>query len=244
LRKNIRNLIIGVAITGIFLTLFFVSNTPVEAQSYNITIPYGGDFSVYSEGIMDTTGDIYWSFSATNNVYLDVWICDDYNYDIFDGGGTAEGYHVSNFEDYYDSGTFDIPYEDKWYVIFMNNDYYEYTSTSVSITVNFHGVQTGSNLILILVIVIPVVVVIAIVGLAVGLSVRNKRKKAEIVQTPLYQQPVGTYQQPTYYAPVQPMQPQPIQSQPMQTKICNNCGSTNKIENRFCVSCGSDMSEP
>jgi len=238
--RNFRRTIIGATITGIFLALFLVNIAPAEAKSYNTTLYYGDYFVVHSGGTMDTSGSIYWFFSATNNVWLDVWIFDDTNYDLFYNGYSASGYHVSIYEGSSDSGTFNIPHEDKWHVVFWDEDLLElFSSTYVSITVNFYGLS--SNLTLILAIVIPIVV-LASIGLAVGLSVKNKRKKAEIQQSPLYQQPVGTYQQPTYYPPVQPVQTQPLQSQPAQ-KYCNSCGSANKIENRFCINCGSDMNE-
>jgi len=229
-----------VIIASIVLALFFVNNTPVKAEDYNVTINYNYYYPLFSEGKMDTTGSIYWSYITSNYVDLEVWILDDSNYDIYESGGTATGYPVSEYVNYFDSGTFNIPYEDKWYIIFINADNLHLSSTTASITVTFNGVKTFSDQ---QAIIIAVVAGVVITAIAVPVSIANKKKKAQAAsqQTPINQQPISIIQEPTTYTQVQPIQTQPIQKQQPKTKYCPHCGNENKSESHFCAYCGASM---
>ncbi|MBN1329421.1 MAG: zinc ribbon domain-containing protein [Candidatus Heimdallarchaeota archaeon] len=233
--------ILGIIITSIVLALFLTNNTPpVKAESYNFTLNYLYYYYFFSEGKMDTSGSIYWSFTTSNYVVLEVWVLNDANYDIYATGGQATGYLVSDTVNYFDSGTFSIPYEDKWYILFINSDDTRMSSTSVSVTVTFYGVKGTSNQSLIIGIVVAAVVITAI---AVPLSIASKKKKEQMVsqQASINQQSAITGQLTTTYSTVQPIQTETVQSQPIKMKYCGYCGNSNKPESRFCAYCGSDL---
>jgi len=228
--------LLGVIIAGIVLILFFVNNTPVKADSYSITLNYNTYYAIFSEGKMDTTGSIYWSYSTTNYVDLEVWILDDANFDIYESGGSATGSPQSETINYFDSGTFNIPHEDKWYVIFINADESRMSSTLASITVTFTGVKGFSDQTATIAIVAAVIVIAAI---AIPVSISNKKKKEQAAsQVSINQQPTNAIQQPSNTTLVQPIQ---TQTQPPKMKYCGYCGNANNPGSRFCAYCGADM---
>ncbi|NHJ85644.1 MAG: zinc ribbon domain-containing protein [Asgard group archaeon] len=252
--KNISKKILIVLLIFSSLSFFLVINyEPVTATSYNTTLSYGDYYAIYSEKSLSTNEHIDWSFSSSGDVWLDVWIIDDYNFDLFESGYDATGYLVSDFVGDSDSGRFEIPHQDYWYVLFMHNDDYEIsTVTSVSIQISF-GTSMSNVLKTVLWIGIPVAIVILIIGLRKASSARNQKKKeVEMGTTVIYEQQPSYVEQPyysqqptyeqtnsysrPYTEPLTPPQPA------MSSKKCMYCGELNKNENKFCTKCGAQLS--
>jgi len=228
LKKNLKRNLIGIIAVSTFLTVAIIGIQQASAGNYSCYLVYGEHYAVFSSNSMTTADSIFWSFSATNGVLLDVWILDDYNFSIYDNDGIFSGHQVSNYEGTYDSGTFDIPYEDKWYVIFVHDDSAElFVTTHVIIEVNFIGIGGDSNLGLILGIVIPVVVVI-VVGAVVGSVIAKKKRQSK--PDAVSGQPVEVIEQST-------------PPQPTRGTFCTKCGGSNPPKNKFCVKCGGDLTK-
>jgi hypothetical protein len=78
---------------------------------------------------LDGPDGIYGDFEVTDNT-ITFFICDQENYDLWDSGESASAYHLQEVVSSY-SFHFRIPYDDTWYFVFNNNDYF--TSKTVNL---------------------------------------------------------------------------------------------------------------
>jgi len=133
LRGINRNLLIIFSLILAFGIIFGIMNTitdPVKSRqdvdlpksSYADEVNYGEWVGIYWS-YPDSNDYIDWSFNGSNSyVGITVIAMDDTNFWNFDNGYSYTCYNLSSGAYYIDSGTFYPPYEDQWYIIFMNED--------------------------------------------------------------------------------------------------------------------------
>ena len=63
---------------------------------------------------------VTWSFSTNPSQIINVWVLDGIQYSIWTSGLPASGYLLST--DSSDSGTFKVPHENTWYIVFWNDE--------------------------------------------------------------------------------------------------------------------------
>ena len=242
MRRKRYEVIIILAITLVSVLVIMNDNiSNCVAKTYSANLDFGEYLYVFSSKTMDSDGHIDWSYTGSNSyVGITVWILDDENFAIFQSIGAAYGYEQSDGSYYSDSGSFDIPNEDIWYIVFMHNDITViFQSTSLSANVNF--VQPGLETWLLAILIVIPIFIVTIIILAVVLIIRNNKQKQDLTmvyttQTPLYQT------QPQYQQPLPPPPPPlPISSS---TIFCVKCGSVNDESSSFCSTCGTKLMRP
>ncbi|MCE7744322.1 MAG: hypothetical protein GPJ52_04215 [Candidatus Heimdallarchaeota archaeon] len=131
-------LCLGLLTLTFFISLFTVTNSKVEAKSYQTTLSYGEHYQISSIRNMDNSSSIEWSFTGTSNsTGIEVWIFDENNYTLFQTSNiTTSGFQQSDGTHYDDSGTWSVGYTDKWSVVFWHNQPLG-DSTELTIEVNF-----------------------------------------------------------------------------------------------------------
>ncbi len=201
---------------------------------------------------------IKWSFEGSNTYVGITAIAMDYQeFANFKNGNTFTYYWLSHGNYRSDSGEFQVPYSDVWYVIFLNLDP-DRQSTSLSYNVVFDPLPIEAVFIGIIIAIVFIGVIVAIVKTR---SSKSRAIQASQIQMPP-QQPI--YQQPPPQQPVYRQSPQniPIQAVPKpineyseqkkiiprvadgsstQTKFCSYCGAKVEEKIEYCPSCGSKL---
>ena len=122
---------------------------------------------------------IKWSFESSHyQVGIIVLAMDQKGYDRYKVYGTSNDYVLSDGSYWRDSGTFVVPYEGIWYIMFINGDKWG-LQTSLSYDVKYNYVDP-----------IPIIIsVISIVGIAgaivavVLLAKKDKKSKNKLSQS-------------------------------------------------------------
>ena len=140
---------------------------------YAVTLDYGEH--VYISRYADENFEISWEFSGVNTyVGIQVWAFTKFNYEKFASSDYTHGFKLSNGSYIKDSGTFTPPTHDTWYIVFWNNDG-DLQSTYLTYDVTF---QDNNPFYEWFIGMIALFIIIAI-GLAIGNSVYQKKKKRE-----------------------------------------------------------------
>ncbi|TET30919.1 MAG: hypothetical protein E3J70_03490, partial [Candidatus Heimdallarchaeota archaeon] len=174
-------LCIGLLTLAFSISLYAVTTSKVEAKNYQTTLNYGEYYHIASRRNMSDTGSIFWSFTGTNNsTGIEVWIFDEGNFTEFQNNTIAFGYLESDGSHYIDSGTWDVLYNNKWYVVFIHNQLLG-GSTDLTIEVNFNrGLIVQTEVWYIVGIGAIFFVVVAII---LWDQIRQARKKSSLHQT-------------------------------------------------------------
>lgn len=237
--------------------------TPALAKlqtSYAATLDYNKYASIYFTSI-EKDGIIEWNFEGTNNyVGIEVWAMTDSEYYSWTAGGSATGYQESDGSYYIDSGTFDVPTADTWYIVFWNTDpdvESTYLTYEATYTAPSSGGAWGGLDVFWIIMIVAVIAVCCIVPVTASQKKRSHATVSKVdidnknvQQTVIIQQappPPQQYQQPPYQQPQYQQQPpyqqpayqQPAYQQNERVNFCPNCGS--KVDGRYCERCGSEI---
>jgi hypothetical protein len=94
------------------------------------------EYEEYAQKAGWAESHITWQFTTNPVQAIEVWALDSSNYIIFSLGGSATGHLLS--EQSSDSGTFIVPYNDNWHIIFWNTKFLA-DATLVSYGASFYG---------------------------------------------------------------------------------------------------------
>ncbi len=151
-----RKIIIFILLAGFFLILISItlitvnSNLKINAQNFNENnsinlenfdkLQCSDSAGLYHDDHAELHGyaDQYvtWSFSTVPSQIINVWAMDAFQYSLWIAGQSASGYLLST--DSSDTGTFNVPGGNTWYIIFWNDEIgSEYTV--VTYNANFVG---------------------------------------------------------------------------------------------------------
>ncbi len=196
-------------------------------------------------GITHTHGrasnNIKWEFEGSNSyVGIIVLAMDDDEFANFKNKKVYTYYILSNGKYYADSGDFDVPYSDTWYILFFNVDS-DRQRTNLSYTVEFDPFPIETFFI--------IVIVIIIFGCVIGVVVKKNRARARTTTTQARERPEDQYPpqvQPPPQVPspvIKPPLPQPAPPKPVEPEefICTYCGERTTGDAAFCPSCGAKL---
>ena len=183
--------------------------------------PYGWHHIYYTD--LSSSYTIYVEIEVTSGPGIDFFICDQANWDIWDGGGTASVYNLRENVGSV-STSFNVPTTDTWYIVFdsdsSQNIHVEgYVGlTPAPATTN---PSPGIDMLMIVVIIVAVIVIGAI-GVVVVKQISGQGST----------QPQTAQQ---VYTP----QPKPSQS------FCPYCGHPRQgLDAKFCSKCGRSFEGP
>lgn len=200
-----------------------VSLTQAKTFSGSESLDFLEYLYVWDESKKDET--ITWSFQGSNN-YVGIYVMamDSDDFDYFDYGFSLFYYELSDGGYYIHSGTFNVPYDETWYIVFLNDDL-DIESTYLDYEVSFNH---SSSIGLIVGIVVGAIVGLAIVA-GIIISINRKKSKGEPIQQPI-QQPTQETQDVEQTSTVD-----------SNVKFCVSCGSKSNVSVAFCENCGAEF---
>ena len=113
------------------------------SDSATTTLDYNHYIYLYSTA--EYNNKIDWSFSGDNQyVGITVYAMEEDEYLEFKSGGSAALYTLSSGDYISDSGTFTVPYDDVWYIVFLNEDS-DQESTYLTYSATLHTSSTSDD---------------------------------------------------------------------------------------------------
>lgn len=214
-------------LAGIIYLIVIISIV-TSANAYNVTLNYNEYIDVSVDA--GPGDEVNWDFSGSNiyvGIYVVAMTSADYNQFLY--GGTYYYYTLSDGSHYSDQGTFNPTTRDTWYIVFVNVDP-DQMSTSLTYDVTVYNPLVT----LIVIIVVVGIVIVCIIGVAVGASNKAKKRK-EMMLRSIAPPPVAA-QQPLPPETIQPAQP----TQPVY-RYCQDCGAPIDPNAIYCESCGKKL---
>lgn len=178
MKSNSKQIVIVVYFISIFWLGFLSDLFPLKTSHFsgiNFThefsryLYYGYYTYSYDDGY--TYSSVQWSFSSINGSKITVLAMDQSNFRKFDINDSSTKYYILSDGKMSDNGFFNIPYDNRWFILFFNND------------PNFSGSEVIINVEFIvnpfLIITLPIIVASIVVSLYIIISIYFKKKKKE-----------------------------------------------------------------
>ena len=257
-----KKLFFGIILFSLIITTFglFILNSEANeassSRSSSIEIKPASSvtlqYNYYKKEHGYSNDQIEWQYETNNSlVGLTVWAMDEDDYIDYDNGKSYTKYSLYSSFSYKKSGTWTVPHDDTWYILFINNDAQQKTVlVTYNVEFNYDWFADYGY------IVIPIGVIIFI-AIAAGLSKSQQRARARNRASPQQQaQPtVSPYSarpaeqrrsdifQEIDSKPVitAPPAPKPIVVKEVGTKFCKFCGEKIDADAIFCPGCGEKL---
>ena len=187
---------------------------------------------------------IKWSFESSNSyVGITVLAMDQDQYNRYVLYGSSNYYILSDGSYQRDSGTFMVPHEEIWYILFINHSM---AQTYLSYNITYEQVNP---VYIIIAIIIVVIIVGAIVATVLIIAKTRKPKIFESQSTKPISQPTNLPQTHKYniYRTIDDENRRIIVSTPPVLKqnwlFCPYCGQRTVLGANFCANCGRELDE-
>lgn len=183
---------------------------------------------------------IIWSFESSNSfVGITVLTMNHEEYDKYRSAESYIYYTLSDGNYVRDSGIFNVPYEDYWYIMFINRDSDE-QQTYLTYEISYEDVNPFLFIMgtVVFIVVIGIVVVIIIV-------INQNKKSSMTISQPIMPQQIKNQNPYTVYSNQKIRENEPkITTAPDLTQkwlFCPYCGNRSLSETKFCVNCGREL---
>jgi hypothetical protein len=207
------------------LTSIIVGLQAKPILAYEATVTLGwGEGIYFKHNITETVGrDIKWSFKGSHSeVGINVGVADESTLNLFEITMDVD-YVLSDGLKTKDSGRFNIPQDDKWFIIFyvLDMDGFVY-STTVDVKAEYVD-SINLGLVLGLGLGIPIGLVVIILPIIVFTVILPRRKKKRLV----FDQQESSKIKPSYAK--------------AEMIYCWKCGSENPKTNKYCGQCSAEL---
>ena len=241
---------------GLFLSIILVSTVflcplllMINSSTQNKGITESAEIKLSNSG--STTldhGDYYyefkhvgysikWSFESSNDyIGITVLVMDQDQYNRYVLYGSSNNYILSDGSYYRDSGTFAVPNEDVWYILFINSGA---TETNLSYNITFEQVNP-------LYIIIAIIIAVLIIGLTVAIVLKKRKpRKSKITVSQSIVSPQATKHN-MYKTIANENGRVNIATPPVSKQnwlVCKNCGERIELPAYFCPNCGGRLED-
>ena len=241
----------------IFINISIISNIALVNEEEIILDQEKSEFRSASSTTLDyldyvvkysycDSGDyIEWDFEGSNSLIgIKVQAMDYDNYDDFSDGIPYSSYELSDGSYYKHDGEWDIPYNDEWYIVFINDDG-DMQTTVLEYDVYFHIADDYTDpypyFFVYMILIIALIAIAAFFVIALPIIIVKKVSKNKDKRRPASPS-VYTYADVQRTPPATTLpasQPLPVGVPIQEDQFCSECGSRKDQGAVFCRNCGS-----